>query len=115
MLIVAVVDIGQTLKACCQAFAHVLFALETSTPRMAPPWHLENTIVGEERHDAIEIVRVEGLAELPQCRSNVHRDGSCAFDLQDRSLATGPVKAVTLAQNPSWNRSKRCSASSICC
>src|SRR5688572_5787864 len=73
MLIVAVVDIRQTFKACCQCFTYIPFALETRTPRLAPPRHLQDTIVGKQRHDAIEIVRVEGVTQLLQCRSNLHR------------------------------------------
>jgi hypothetical protein len=62
MLIVAVVNIGQAFEACCQRFSYVPFALETRTPRLASPRHLQDAIVRKERHDAIKIVRVEGLA-----------------------------------------------------
>jgi hypothetical protein len=61
MLIVAVVDIGQAFKACCQRFSYILFALETGAPRPASPRHLQDTIVRKECHDAIKIVRVEGF------------------------------------------------------
>jgi len=61
MFIVAVVDIRQAFKACRQGFSYVPFALETRAPGLVSPWHLQDTIVGKDRHDAIKIVRVESL------------------------------------------------------
>jgi hypothetical protein len=61
MFIVAVVDIRQACKAGRQRFPYVAFALETRAPGLVSPWHLQDTIVRKERHDAIKIVRVEGL------------------------------------------------------
>jgi hypothetical protein len=59
MLFVPVVDIGQAFKACCQRFSYIPFALEAGAPGFASPRHLKDAIVGKERHDAINIVRVE--------------------------------------------------------
>src|SRR5215211_5435651 len=74
MLIIAVMNIGQTFKPCCQRFTHVPFALETRAPRLASSRHLQDTIVSKECHDTIKIVRVEGFTYLLQCGSNLHLD-----------------------------------------
>jgi hypothetical protein len=72
MLTVAIMNVRQAGEACRERFAYVLLALVARAPRLAPARHLQHAIVGKERHDAIKVVRVEGLAECDQCRSNIH-------------------------------------------
>jgi hypothetical protein len=62
MFFVAVVNVGQTLETSRESFSHSGLALETRAPGLIASWHFEDAIVGEERHDTIEVVRVEGCA-----------------------------------------------------
>jgi hypothetical protein len=50
----------------------VLIPRRNTPPGLASLRHLQDAIVGKERHDTIKIVRVECLAQLRQFRSNVH-------------------------------------------
>ncbi len=103
MLGVAVVDIRQAFETPRQRFPHVPFALEGEPPGMASPRHFQDAVFGEERHHAIKIVRVERLAQLRQCRSNVRRPSSVQADGSLLLLPDGrppPCKAVSAAMGP---------------
>ena len=60
MLAVAVVDVGQALKASGERFRRS--ACPRNEPRACLPAASPDAIVGKERHDAIEVMRVEGFA-----------------------------------------------------
>ena len=72
MLGVAVMDVGQSFKSRSQPLPHILPALKPGAIRLISPWHLQNTIIGKETHDPIQIVRVERIAYLYQLGSNIH-------------------------------------------
>src|SRR5690606_16156850 len=72
MLVVAVVDVGQAFEARRQRGFHLLLAFTACAPWLVATRHLQNAVVSEKRHDAIEVMRVEGFAQLHQRCSNIH-------------------------------------------
>jgi hypothetical protein len=77
VLLVSVMDIGEPLEASGQGRAHILLPLTSRTPGVASPGHLQHAVIGEEAHDAIEIVRVEGVTKPLQILADVrHRSPS---------------------------------------
>jgi hypothetical protein len=71
MLGIRVMNVGQALKPGGQSVAHRLLSLIASTERLGSSWHLQDAVIGEETHDPIEIVRVEGLAQTNELRPDV--------------------------------------------
>ena len=68
MAVVAVVDVGDAGEPRGETLAHLLTSLEPPTPRLGPARQLENAVVGEEAHDRVEVVRVEGVEHLLERR-----------------------------------------------
>jgi hypothetical protein len=66
-------DIRQSFETCRQRCPHVRLALEARAPGLVAARHLQHAVVGEKRHDAVEIMRVEGVANLFQRRADIHR------------------------------------------
>src|SRR5262249_56207989 len=58
--IVAVVDVGQSFEARGEALAHSGLARVSLAPRLGTARHLERAVLGEELHDGVEIMSVEG-------------------------------------------------------
>src|SRR5690606_17118330 len=73
VLLVTVVDVGQALEAPGEAGPRRGLAHVARAPGVGPARHFEDAVLGEVRHDSVEIVRVEGVAELDQLCADVHR------------------------------------------
>lgn len=98
MPLVAVMHVGEALEAPGQGPAHVLPALEPRAPGLAAPGHLQHAVLGEEAHDAVEVVRVEGVAQPLQAPGNVRHVSP--FPATRRALTPPPAPAAASATSP---------------
>ena len=73
MLLLGVLHVGQAAEALRQALAYPDESFEASPPRVLAPRSLQDAVVGEEAHDPVEVVGVEGSQE------SVRASGSPAF------------------------------------
>ena len=59
-------DVRQHFKTRPQALAHRGLPDVSSSPRVWTPRHVETAVLGEVRHDPVEIMRVERFGQLLQ-------------------------------------------------
>src|SRR4051812_19845122 len=64
--VVAVVDVGQALETGGEPFPHGLGADMAAAPGIGSARHFQHGIVGEDAHDAVEVVVVERLTQILQ-------------------------------------------------
>src|SRR5258705_8373500 len=76
MLVVAVMNIGQSLKPRHQPLANSRSPLEAGTPRIRTSGGLEHAVVREKLHDPIQVMGVERLEEFIQPDENLSCHGS---------------------------------------
>ena len=63
MAVVHIGDIGDSCETGLDALPHLLLALEATPPRVRASWRLKDAILGEELHDGVHVVAVEGFQE----------------------------------------------------
>ena len=66
MPVVAVMYVGQTGETCRQAVANCRLADVAAAPGLGAARHLEHHVVGQEGHDAVEVVGVERVDQCLQ-------------------------------------------------
>ena len=64
---VVVAHVRDALESRHEPAAHLVLADESSPPRLPSARRLEDAIIGEVRHDRIEVVTVESVHDLVQC------------------------------------------------
>ena len=85
-----VMDIRQAREARGKRLANRGFPLAAETVGVGATGHLQDAILCKEIHDAVEVVRVEGVADGPQVRRRSIRGCSCMdpnFRWSDLGLA----------------------------
>ena len=63
MGVFAVVDIGDPCKPSREPFTHVSQTLKTCSPQRTATPQIKHSVISEERHDGVQIVRVERVKE----------------------------------------------------
>jgi hypothetical protein len=58
------VHIREAFETLRQSGAYRRRANEAGTPRLGAPWRFQHAVIDEERHDAIEVVCVEGVQQF---------------------------------------------------
>src|SRR3546814_11111376 len=95
-------DIGEPLEAPGQGRAHLLLSPAARTPGLASPGHLQHAVIGDQAHDAIEIVRVEGVTKPLEILTDVRHRRS-----EERTVGDASVSACRYRGWPYLSKQKR--------
>src|SRR5215213_10528538 len=75
MAIIAVVNIGDPIEPGLDARPNLLFADETTPAWGGSAWHVQDAVLGEERHHRVDVVGVERVKKRLQRRRHHLRAG----------------------------------------